>query len=347
LVFKGAGGWDFNGCANPKIFQMPDNTYAIQYNGSDDVTNEDFEIGFATANAKGGPYTKLAANPVGGHTTGNYGVETAHFSWDEDGVSYFNVCQRFDTASSTAHAFAQYQEKYQGGLLVSRDPTTFTDGAIAGVIQGAGTFTAESRTVILAHRTNNGTPIILGIWDEASLPTPTTLASFNAVRRLEIQRNTHDRSAPGDLFFFYWDGTNTRQWWNGSIWQSGNATPFAADYAREVLARIQDDGTNYVLSAYYADDMSTIVAPVSILKTTVHSTTNRMLLAGDPSTDSWCQSLYLRRFSVRPYTATEPAITAGPFVQSEATFYTFTPPTPASGTVNVPSGPFRVTPNGP
>jgi hypothetical protein len=314
LLAAGAGGtWEVNGAANPKCFQMPDNTYMMMYNGSDDVANFDWQIGFAYAAARAGPYTRLAANPVGGHLPGTYGMETAHLSWDEDGTSYFNVVQRFDTTSSTAHAFFIYPEKLQGGLLLSRDPTTPADGAATGRLLDAGNFTAEARSVILAHRSNGGTPILLGLWNAATLPTPGTSASLAAIRCVEIERNTHDRPTPGDVYLFYYDSIDgSRHSWNGSAWTTG-ATTFASDYAREVIARIADDGTRYILTALYADDGTVIAGPAAIVKGAVRPMpVGRMLLAGDPFTDSWCQAIYLRYVQVRPYAATEPAMVTGP-----------------------------------
>jgi Domain of unknown function (DUF2341) len=312
LIVKGAGGtWNFQGSANPKCLQMPDNTYMMMYNGADDVTNLDWEIGFAYAAARGGPYTNLAANPVAGHTTGTYGCETSHLSWDEDGTSYFNIVQRFDTTSATAHAFFVYPEKLQGGLLVSRDPTTFTDGAACGRLMDAGNFTAENRSVLLAHRSNGGTPILIGLWNSAALPTPGPSAGLDSLQCLAIERNTHDRAGCGDLYFFYWDTGGVRQSWNGSAWAAG-ATLLPTDHAREVIARIADDGTNYILSAFYADDGSTIAGPASIAKASVRAMpAGRLLIVGDPFTDSWCQALYLRYVQVRPYAAIEPAMVTG------------------------------------
>jgi Domain of unknown function (DUF2341) len=346
LIAKGAGGtWDANGTANPKCFQLPDHTIVIEYNGSDDNANLDWELGWTSAPVPAGPYTKNAANPVAGHTTGTYGCETAHFSWDENGVDYFHACQRFDTASNTAHAFFLYQEKRQGGLLISRDPTTATDGAVAGILLGSGTFTAESRSVILAHRSNNGTPILLGLWDEAAVPTPAANAGLLAVRCVEIRRRTHDSATPGDITFVYFDGSSTQHFWTGSAW-STTLTVLAADYAREVIAQLKDDGTNYIFTATYADDGSAISGPASIAKTSVRTMTNRLLICGDPFTDAWCQALYARRISTRPYVATEPILSLGAQQQSPATAYTIATPSPDSGYANNVSSNFTVTPNG-
>ena len=311
LVAKGTGSqWDFNGAANPKCLQMPDGSYVIQYAGSDDTTNSDWQIGFATAPSRGGPYTKLAANPVVGRSGGSYGYEPSHFSWDESGTSFFNIGQRFDTTSNTAHAYFLYDEPAQGGLLLSRADA---DGTVAGRLMDAGTWTAESRSVITAQRADNATPLLLGLYNSASLPSPGVSSTFSNNRGIEIIRWSQDTATPGDITFSYWDNSGTRYFWNGSAWttsSTGRARP--ADNAREVVATITDDGTNYILKAVYADDGSTIAGPASIAKSSVRAMPlGRMLLAGDPFTDEWTGGLFLRYLDVRPYAAVEPSPSVG------------------------------------
>jgi hypothetical protein len=314
LVGKGAGGtWELNGVANPKAIQMPDNSYAIMYNGSDDATNTylDWQIGFASATNRGGPYTKNPANPVQGHTQLTYGAETSHLSWDEDGTSYYVLTQRFDTTSATAHAFFNYQEKLQGGLLLSR-AIDFTDAALAGCMLAAGSFKAEIRSATLAHRTYSTSLFPIALVNSATVPAPMTAAAFLALRRLEITRTGHDSANAGDIGVVYWDTGAVRHFWNGTAWQAGSAT-IATDYAREIVASISyDSGLNiYTLSAAYADD-GTVITSAPISGASVGSFgAGRALLAGDPYTDASVSTMFIRSFIVRPYAATEPAMTAG------------------------------------
>ncbi len=325
---------------------MPDGTYAIEYAGSDDTTNSDWEIGFATASSRGGPYTKLSANPVIGRSGGSYGIEPSDFSYDQNGTSFFNIIQRFDTTSSTGHEYFVYNEPKQGGLLLSRD-NSGADAAIAGRALDAGTFVAESRSIITANRSNNATPIILGLYNAASLPAPGTSTSLASNRRVEILRSSPDRTTTaGDIGLTYWDNSSTRYWWNGSSWTT-TVTWLPADNARDVVASISDDGTNYMLKATYADDGTIIGGPAIIAKFSVGSFgAGRQLLVGDPFTDGWTDGLYLRYIDVRPYAATEPSIAVGSLtsVAAAATSYALTGP--SSGTVNTASSNFTVTPNG-
>ena len=91
---------------------------------------------------------------------------------------------------------------------------------------------------------------------------------------------------------------------------AGRARP--ADNAREVVASITDDGTNYVLKAVYADDGSTVAGPAPIAKSAVRSMPlGRVLWAGDPFTDAWTDGLFLRYLDVRPYAPVEPSIAVG------------------------------------
>jgi hypothetical protein len=314
LIGEGAAGtWDFNGAANPKCFQMPDNTYMMMFNGSDiAAANLDWQIGFAYAASRAGPYTMLAANPVAGHTTGTYGCETAHLSWDEDGTNYFNIVQRFDTTSATAHAFFLYPEKLQGGLLLGRAVDN-TDAAVAGCMLAAGSFRAETRSVFLAHRTVNSSLFAIALANSATVPAPMTAGSFLGLRRLEITRASHDQANSGDLGLVYWDTGAVRHFWTGSVWQTAGTT-IATDYAREIVASIAyDAGLNiYYLTATYADDGS-VIASATISGASVGSFgAGRALLTGDPYTDASIATTYYRYVMVRPYAAVEPAMVTGP-----------------------------------
>jgi hypothetical protein len=331
LVSKGAGGtWDFNGAANPKCFQRPDNSIVIEYNGSDDATNLDWQIGFASAATPAGPYTKNAANPIAGHTTATYGCETSHFSWDENGTDYFHFCQRFDTTSNTGHIFQLYQEKYQGGLIFIR-ATDGTDAAIAGRVLDAGNFTAETRSTFLAHRTLTPSTFLIAIQDSATVPTPTTGAGWAAGRRLEITRSGHDAATPGDLQLVYWDTSLVRHFWTGSAW-STSTTFIAADHAREIIASIADDGTNFILSGRYADD-GTSLATASIAKASVKAfSSGRALYMGDPFTNTGSSAAtYARYIMVRPYVATEPVLSLGVASSASPAFFT----APSSGAITL------------
>jgi hypothetical protein len=317
LVATGAAGsWEQNGVANPKIMQLPDNSFVIQYNGSDTVggssPDDDWQHGYAISPSRGGPYSKLAVNPVVGKPQVSYGFETAHFSWDEDGKTYFNIGQRFATASNTASAYNLFAESRQGGLLLNR-AVDFTDAAVAGCMLAAGSFKGEVRSVFLAHRTVTSALFPIALVNSATVPTPTTAAAFLAMRRLEITRNAHDSPTAGDVGLVYWDTGAVRHFWSGTAWGTTSVT-IATDYAREIVAGIAyDSGLNiYYLTATYADDGS-VIASATISGASVGSFgAGRALLTGDPYTDASIATMYLRSFIVRPYAATEPALTAGP-----------------------------------
>lgn len=351
----GSTAFDNYGTANPKVLQLPDASYVMQYNGAVDATNGDFQHGFATATARGGPWTKAAYNPVAGRSSPSYGIETSSLHYDVDGTSLLNFGQRFGdsgTGSSAAKIYRMRAQLKRGGLLVSPAPA---DAAFVGRVVAAGSLVAESRSVLTAHRTGGSTPIILGLWDYASPPAAAAGATFNAADNVTIFRWSHDfapasNAGPGDITFYYVATDGTRNFWNGSAWTS--AFPYTgrnlpADHGREVVARIADDGTNYVLTAVYGDDGSAIPGgSATVAKAAVRAySAGRCLIAGDMQTDGWNAGLFLRHLLVRPYAAIEPAIAVGSPVQDQATTFTLTPPSPATGTVGVASGNFTVTPD--
>ncbi len=310
LIAKGAGGtWDFNGAANPKCFQQPDGTYLIGYNGSDDATNLDFQIGWATASSRGGPYTKSTANPTVGNTTGTYGEEISHFSYDVDGTDLYILSQRYVTTSATGAIWQLYAAPFQGGLLLSQ-AAAGTDAAIAGLVLGSGTFTAESRAVFTAQRTVSAGPPYIAVWNSAALPAPASAASLSSIRCLEIVNESLDTAIYAENFIIrYYDTGGTIHYWNGSSWGTvASAALLAADYSREVIASIRFDGTNYILGIAYADT-GVSIASASIAASSVRSmSAGKCLISGDAFTDVWCGSIYARQIDVRPYAAVEPAM---------------------------------------
>ena len=127
-------------------------------------------------------------------------------------------------------------------------------------------------------------------------------------------------AGPGDITFRYCDSGGTGYFWNGSAWTtSTTGRNLPADHGREVVAKISDDGTNFILSASYADDGSPI-GSASIARSSVKAfSSGRLLIAGDPFTDAWGSGLFFRYLHVRPYAANDPTITLGAEVSPSAT----------------------------
>jgi len=312
LVPKGGTGtWDQSGAANPKCFQLPDNTYLINYNGADNSGTSDWQDGYATASTRGGTYTKNSLNPMVGRTQGSYGIETSALCYDTDGASILGVVQRFVTTSNTGSFYRIRQEKFRGGLLLSRDTPgtqTTSDAAIAGQLISASSFILETKSIITAHRTDNATPILLGLWNSATLPTLGTAASLASIRVIEIFRNSWDRNAPGDLTVLYYDNTGTRQFWNGTSWSAtSTSVSGVAQYDDEVVCQIIFDGTNYSFKAFTSAGAN-IFATTAVAASAIRSmAAGKYMIMGDPFTDSWEAGIFLRYASLRPYTATEPS----------------------------------------
>jgi hypothetical protein len=314
----GAGSWDSSAVANPKVMQLPDGTYVLQYNGFSDNSIGNCQHGFATSPTRDGPWTKATFNPTTGRLKDSYGFETSSLHYDTDGKTLVNFGQRFgdwnsnpaiNTGSGTAKIFKLGSLLKRGGLLVTPDPT---DASAMGKVIASGTFTAESRSSFTAHRATGATPSLLGLMDYAAMPAAGASGSFETQRMVDIFRWSHDfvpsaSAGPGDVTFVYWDLSGNRHYWNGTIWMAtGTSTGrnLPADHGREVVARISDDGTSYILTAVYADDGTTI-GSTTVPKSSVRGySSGRLLFAGDIATDSWGSGLYFRYLHVRPYAAT-------------------------------------------
>jgi hypothetical protein len=320
--------WNYD-MANPKCFESSPGHYVVQYNGlqhtlsGSTTTNSDWGHGFMTATNRSGPWTDVPLAPVVARhyfDGSSYGFETSAFCWNEDGTDFYNIGQKFDSTSNTGKGFRLYADRRQGGLLQSKDHDAFTDAACCGKVLGSGTFTAETRSTFTAMRATQAAPILIGLMDYASMPAAGPGAPMNTQQRLMVSRWSHDftlttTQGPGDITVFYVDGTGTRQFWNGSIWTtSSTGRAIAADHAREVIARLDDDGVNYVVTVTYADD-DTQILRASIAKTSVQAFgSGRLLMIGDYMTDAWGSSQWFRYINVRPYSASDPPITLGPAI---------------------------------
>lgn len=309
-----SGDWDFGGYndANPKVLQLPDNTYVMPFNGSDNNTSAtaDWKLGFASSPDRNTEFSKASWNPVASRSPGAYGIETSHFSYDEDGSSVVKLGQRFEEiaaySSATAKIYRFDPVEWDGGHLYTK---ATTDAAYAGVLLGSsGSFVAESVTDLTAQRPDGATPILLGIMDHASVPAAGANAGF--ARRIEIDRGSHEHATPGGLLINYWNTGGTRQFWTGSAW-STSATYIDTDLSRPIRARITHNGTTYQIHAFYADDETQIAATAAFSDVQSFSSGDRLLACGVPFTDAWICPMYLRQVSVRPYAATEPAIAVG------------------------------------
>jgi hypothetical protein len=325
--------------ANPKLVQLPNGHYLMMFNGSSYTggvgsTSDDWQIGFAEATALGGPYTADSSGPAMGRPAVSYGVETSGWATHPTTGDWITHVQDYSSDSSSARIYRAWPIVTAGGLMVA--PAT-ADACYAGRLLGAsGTFTAEAVAYLTAHRDDAASnSILLGVHDSATVPAAGAAAGF--ARRVEIERfgrSNAGGAGNGSIFFIYWDTGAVRHFWNGSAWGTTTAS-VDSDCSRPTRIAISEDGTNFNLSAVYADDGSAIpsLGAASIAKASVgaFSSGNRCLVAGDPFTDSWGSGRFYRYVSVRPYLATEPAIAAG------AEVVTAPPPTLSAGAVTLAS----------
>jgi len=308
LLTYGAGGtWDDAQQANPKVLQLPDGSLLMQYNGGDDITDLNFQIGFATAATPAGAWTKDANNPMMGKATGSYGIETSDFRWFADG-SLCSFNQIFASTSVTAQIFRTYPVDTRGATLVT---PSVADAAFVGMTLAAGTFVVNHRHTHAFKRGVSASSIPIGLYDLATVPVADASTNWTAQRRLEIDRPSRDSANIGNLRIAYWDTGGTKHYWDGSAWQTSSSTFVAADIGRTIDYQLTDDGTNFTTIASYADT-GTLITSAPIAKASVKTFTNgRVVWSGDPFKDNWCFGQFLHFSAVRKYAATEPSVSAG------------------------------------
>ncbi len=314
--------WATDGTANPLILELvAGSSYALLCNGHTSVgvdgggedANYGFQIGWFHSTAYTGPWAVDTLMPCAGQPAGTnlYGVEEGGLSFDASG-NWIACSQVYASNSISASIFRTYPIPYQGGAFIT--PAT-TDGALAGVMLSTGSFTAENRSFLTSHRANGAAAaLLLGLADQASVPSPGTSTSLGATIYLAVKRTTlcgdgsNLTSVPGAIVAQYVDTGGTTHNFDGSAWQTTNVAAGSSDLARETFARTAYDGTNYILSCNYADTGAAIFT-ASIAASSVQTFgSGRCLLAGDPYTNAWSGGQFSRQIDVRPYAATEPAM---------------------------------------
>jgi hypothetical protein len=325
-LINGLGSAPFTtyGCANPKFYEMvPGSSYLIfaqgfQGSGSD-ITTFNGQGGWWSASAKNGPFTPDSSAPIFGRNNNpsNFGEEASQFALDPAGnwIMHLQDYAASDNTNGYGNIHRIYPVTGQLGVLDSPDPT---DGGLAGVVLDPGTFTLERRSGLTTHRSSDSRSVLLALYDGASVPVPAASGTFSVNLRCAVRRATFAATSNGPVGAIdasYQDTGGTFQYYNGTSF-----TPTSSNYAvvtdlnREVIAQIQDDGTNFWLSAYYADTGAQLMR-VSVPKASIKAfAVGRVAYCGDPYTNTASAGSYSRMIAVRPYAATEPVIQAGPMI---------------------------------
>lgn len=307
--------WGTDGFANPFVDEFDDGSgYLLFTNGHvahDQFASFNFQGGFMTSPSYGGPYTQDAKSPPLGRQLTSYGVETGALAihpTTRERVVFIQDYYLTQTPAAYSHLYRIWPITDRGGLMVSR---AVSEAAVAGRALEAGTFTAEVRSWMTAHRSEDSSPYLLSLLDVPALPTPDTSAKLAGIFRVAIRRTTFANASPGDIQFLYFDASNTAWYHNGGMWTTTPTAVATTDTNREVMTALSDDGTNFLYSAVYADD-GTPIASASVAKSSVKAFANpRFLLVGDLFISAYAGGMFFRQISVRPYAAVEPSFTLG------------------------------------
>ena len=224
-VINGAGaGFASYGCANAHFLEItPGSLYALcgeGFQGSGtDITTFNGQVGWWTAPAPSGPYTVDPGSPVAGrtNTTSGFGVEVSGLAVAADGSPVLHQQDYTSADNSVSNVYRMAPVTGRLGLNVS---TADADASIASVVLAPGTFIAENRCGVAAHRDRMGSNLyMLGLADNVGpLPVDTSTNQLPKFRAA-IRRAGHSNAtapAPGDVSFLYWDSAGVINYYNGS-----------------------------------------------------------------------------------------------------------------------------------
>jgi hypothetical protein len=304
-----SGAWDDVHAANPKIVEFGTNSYLLEYNGSPvGGDSADFGIGWATASALAGPWTRDSNNPVMRAPSATYGLETSAIAKSDDGNGLRHLHQRFSGGYQTSSIW--YSEPMTVRGCIRRTEAT-TDAAALGLVLDSNPFVYEIQSHEVIGREVSGEHYLAILYDYNAVPAVGATTDFSAAQRVIVSRASGSHTTnKGDVLIAYVNGSNTTLFWNGSTWTT-TTTRVTADVLRGVKVRLTDDGTNYAVALSYSDD-GTSLASASIAKASVKAfSSGRTLVQGDIFNNAWAQSSLLEYLRWRGYAATEPSITVG------------------------------------
>ncbi len=325
-----SNGISTGGCANPTLWQRGTNDFVIigqAFNGgtSSDLTTFNGDVSAWHSTSLSGTYT--AENDFAARinvSPSNFGTENGgSLAFDSSGYPlwYIQDYPSPTNLNNLSNIYRIYPVTSRLGLFTT---AAAADASVASMTVPNGTFTAENRIGMGCARSGDNTIYCLSLSNSATAVAPDTSTNVTASLCLAVRRCTYSSGQgtgssagpAGNISFVYWDTDNTIHYYSGSGWTLSPADIAGSDCLREIIATIQDDGTNYVLTARYADDYS-LIATASIAKTSVKATgSGRAISTGVLFTNTNYGQSYSRQISTRAYAATEPSITVGSAVGS-------------------------------
>jgi hypothetical protein len=307
-------GWEAGHVANPKILYQPSGgvgSWIMQYNGGTSANPPVFSIGLATSTTANGPWTRYTNNPVVPGQAGTYGVETSGFARKADGT--------------LLHYHQQFSGTYQSGRINWSEPilnggallksSVAGDAAMIGrTLDGLSTWVVDlvwdQPYVYPFNGVQSDHPVLL-LWDSAAMPAADSSVNTFGGRRMYLgEKPLWDPSAstPGAFFICYMNGSGTDYFLQANGSWSTSQYYFQADASRQRRVRFTCTATNYIMQVSYEDD-GTVLATGTIAKSSVKAISAKpWITSGDPFTNTWYDSLFVKSLAVRGYAATEPAM---------------------------------------
>ncbi len=224
------------GAANPHLWQRGATDFLIMAQGfsgsTSDLTTFNGNVGWWTASAMAGPWTFDSNGPIAGRinvSPSNFGTESSGIALLVDTpITHIQDYPASDNLNTVGNVYRTYPVVDRLGLL---NTTAAADAAIASMTLASGTFAAENRIGMTAHRSGDNTVYCLALSDSATAVSPDTSTNILAAMRVAIRRSTFCANQatspgglnPGDISFLYTDGSAALHYWkNGWTFTGGS-----------------------------------------------------------------------------------------------------------------------------
>jgi hypothetical protein len=296
-IFSGSLTWEWH-VANPKLIQIADGTYILEYNGR--TSNTPWSIGVATSTDLIN-WVPNPINPILYGTKATYGFEVAGYAKSQNGFLHWH--QPTSGGNKTSRIWYSKPIVKKGCLLLTR-----TQNDAAGMcinLTGLNNYSVETESVLGADGAFENTDskdTIFELIDRSSVLS--SGVTYNSLtRRLAVRRVGFDLSTNSGKILIIKYGTQT-QYWSGSGW-TNTITYLDCDADAYVNVKFDCDDTNYVLTVSGFD-------PIVIPKSDLTFTNGMILLLGDMYNMGYgpLRSFYTY-VRVRPYAVTEPSFALG------------------------------------
>lgn len=313
-IFPVGTGWEDVATANPKFYEPTSGNYYLVYNGLQNNAGSRYSLGQAYS-TDWLTWTKYAYNPFMTKTITTGGFESDAI---EQGSIYLEGFTKYRKAVKGYYqAFTNYangsasiteMSLYQGTRLKGYGGTAAGDAWCIGYDLDALPVNFEARiSVDDAQLDDQQINIaVLSLQDRTTSAQVTDNTTWNAERRVTIQRTPWGRNDVNGWSILYFNSGGTANYWNGSTWST---TAYYKEGHGRAIASLASIGTNFVMSVvdeYGKSFFPQATIPASSVK--AFTSGGRSLGTGEPYTNFFFGSELIEHYLIRYKATNEPSV---------------------------------------